>query len=104
MQDDRKLCGRVALEENSDDIPLVVQEYIAAGIGEERPGSVKELKSILSRRSLGCGISILLGPWSTKVSRRFSSSTFFVAFQMASEEFTFDLLQKPCLGKAFAAI
>lgn len=36
----RHFCGRVALEEDSDDIPLVVQEYLAAGIGEERPGAL----------------------------------------------------------------
>lgn len=95
-QDDRQLCGRVALEENSDDIPLVVQEYIAAGIGEERPGSPKTFCRFSSRRSLGCGIGILLGPWSTKVSSRFSSSKF-DCLGLGAEEFTFDVLQKPCL-------
>ncbi|CAK9055767.1 unnamed protein product [Durusdinium trenchii] len=51
----RNFCGRVALEENSDDIPLVVQEYIAAGVGEERPGALASaMASLLGRRRQKC--------------------------------------------------
>ncbi|CAJ1420284.1 unnamed protein product [Effrenium voratum] len=46
----RAFCGRVALEEDGDDIPLVVQEYIAAGVGDDGPGALSAtFASLLGR-------------------------------------------------------
>ena len=55
----RNFFGRVALEEDSDDIPLVVQEYLAAGVGEERPGVMAAwMASILGRSRQKCSAAL----------------------------------------------
>lgn len=52
----RGLCGKTQLEENDvDDFPVVVQEYLAAGVGEEKPGVLAAaFASFLGRGRQNC--------------------------------------------------